>query len=283
MAPIPLLFSLPIPPAKDSTGKLSTGGNVIVITPAKDVYLISFSSPPDNRLTPSFCCSLHLALLILRSNPQKYPKGPVILTSSISKFFSNGLDFASASTSPTFFQESIFPLWHTLLTYPMPVIALINGHAFAAGLMTAMFCDYRIMNPHKGFVCLNELDFGAHLRPQMAIIFKQKIPNPHTFRTMVLESKRFNALQALEGGIVDALGGLDETLKFIEEMKLVEKAKSTSYSTIKDGIYRESVLLLEGEPGIGKYEKERAEMLKKRFEEEHKKVGEWVEKEKAKL
>ena len=45
----------------------------------------------------------------------------------------------------------------------MPTIALMNGHAFAAGLMLAMFHDYRVMNPHRGFVCLNELEFGAHL------------------------------------------------------------------------------------------------------------------------
>lgn len=157
----------------------------------------------------------------------------------------------------------------------MPVIALMNGHAFAAGLMTAMFCDYRVMNPHRGFVCLNELDFGAHLRPQMAIIFKQKLPNPHTFRTMVLESKRFTALEALEGGIVDALGGLEETLKFIGEMKLHDKAKSSSYTANKDSLYRESILTLEGEPGIGLYEKERVKALKQRFEAEGLRARDW--------
>ena len=33
----------------------------------------------------------------------------------------------------------------------MPTIALLNGHAFAGGLMLAMHHDYRIMNPSKGF------------------------------------------------------------------------------------------------------------------------------------
>jgi Delta3-Delta2-enoyl-CoA isomerase len=275
MAPVPLLFSLPIPPARISTGATVSGGSITVTSPAPTTYLISFASPPDNRLTPAFNSTLHLALLILRSNPTKYPKGPVILTSSLPKFFSNGLDYESAVSSPTFFSDSLYPLWHTLLTYPMPVIALMNGHAFAAGLMTAMFCDYRVMNPHRGFVCLNELDFGAHLRPQMAIIFKQKLPNPHTFRTMVLESKRFTALEALEGGIVDALGGLEETLKFIGEMKLHDKAKSSSYTTNKDSLYRESILTLEGEPGIGLYEKERVKALKERFEAEGLRARDW--------
>jgi len=89
----------------------------------------------------------------------------------------------------------------------MPTIALMNGHAFAAGFMTAMMHDYRMMNPHRGFLCLNELDFGAPLKPPMASIFRTKLPSPNTYRTMVLESKRFNALEALKEGIVDGLGG----------------------------------------------------------------------------
>src|SRR5436190_15500784 len=182
------LFSLSMPSAKSSDGKPPIPGIVNVTSPAQSIYLISFSSPPDNRLTPSFNSTLRLALLILR---HRYSKGVVILTSSIPKFFSNGLDYQAAISSPTFFPESLFPLWYTLLTYPMPIIALINGHAFAGGLMTAMFCDYRVMNPHKGFVCLNELDFGAGLRPGMAAIFKTKV-SPQIFRAMALESKRFN-------------------------------------------------------------------------------------------
>jgi hypothetical protein len=31
-----------------------------------------------------------------------------------------------------------------LFTYPKPVVAAINGHAFAGGLITALCCDYRI-------------------------------------------------------------------------------------------------------------------------------------------
>jgi Delta3-Delta2-enoyl-CoA isomerase len=57
----------------------------------------------------------------------------------------------------------------------MPTIALINGHVFAGGLVTAMAHDYRTMNPHKSFLCLNELEFGAGLRPAMASLFRVKL------------------------------------------------------------------------------------------------------------
>jgi len=106
--------------------------------------------------------------------------------------------------------------------------------------MTAMMHDYRIMNPHKGFLCLNELDFGAALQPAMASVFRVKL-SMTTFRNMVLESKRFPALEALKEGIIDGVGSVEETLKFISEMKLTQKAQGKSYGQIKEELYREIV------------------------------------------
>ena len=103
MPPIPPLFTLPIAP----------NGQLICTQPSQRIYLLSFESPPDNRITPAFCASLLLALDIL---DHKYPKGVVVTTSSIAKFYSNGLDYESAIKSPSFFSESLYPLWRRLLT-----------------------------------------------------------------------------------------------------------------------------------------------------------------------
>jgi Delta3-Delta2-enoyl-CoA isomerase len=128
-----------------------------------------------------------------------------------------------------------------LFSYPMPTIALINGHAIAGGLMLAMMHDYRIMNPHKGYLCLNELDFGVALKPPMASIFRQKLPRPDTFRTMILEAKRFNALEAIKEGIVDGLGLWEESISFVQEMKLLGRADSGVYGKLKEEMWRETV------------------------------------------
>ncbi|KAK3067781.1 hypothetical protein LTR53_015142, partial [Teratosphaeriaceae sp. CCFEE 6253] len=133
----PVLFELPI----------GDNGNVVCTSPQDNVYLITFTSPPDNRLTSSFCQALLLALDIIET---RHPPGVVITTSGIEKFYSNGLDLEHASFTPGFFPDSLYALWRRLLTYPMPTIALLNGHAFAGALMLAMMHDYRMMNPHKG-------------------------------------------------------------------------------------------------------------------------------------
>lgn len=85
----------------------------------------------------------------------------------------------------------------TCCSYPMPTIALINGHGFAGALMTAMMHDYRIMNPTKGYLCLNEVDLGVPLRPAMSSIFRQKC-SPTVYRTLVLEGRRFKVLFHLD-------------------------------------------------------------------------------------
>ncbi|KAL8938502.1 MAG: hypothetical protein Q9216_003862 [Gyalolechia sp. 2 TL-2023] len=262
MPPLPALFILPIDPK----------GSLICTQPLQRIYLLTFDSPPDNRFTPSFCTSFLLALDIL---DRRFPKGVVVSTSAIPKFYSNGLDYESAVKSKTFFSDSLYPLWRRLLTYPMPTIALLNGHSFAAGFMIAMMHDYRFMNPHRGFLCLNEVEFGAPLKPPMSSIFRQKLPNPNTYRTIVLEAKRFNALEALQEGIVDGLGMVPEVLKFAEEMKLVDKTKSGVYGTLKKEMWRETVGYLEDYRGSE--EKAEAEMKEQKHneEEEERRVGEW--------
>ena len=209
-------------------------------------------------MTPDFCKAFLLALEII---DHRLPKGVVVSTSGITKFYSNGLDFAAATRTKGFFEDSLYPLWRRLLTcvlllrcldpanpvlpsYPMPTIALINGHAFAAGAMTAMMHDYRIMNPHRGYFCLNELDFGALLKPAMASIFRQKL-RPDTFRTMILESKRFSALEAVKEGIVDGVGSWENTVAFVQEMKLLGRADTGVYGKLKEEMWRETVQFLD--------------------------------------
>lgn len=129
-------------------------------------------------------------------------------------------------------------------SYPMPTLALINGHAFAGGLILALFHDYRMQHPTRGFLCLNELDSGLPLLPPMASIFREKLP-PTTSRSLVLEARRFAGPEALRAGIVDALGeGVDGAVGFVRARGLCGKARTGVYGEMKEGMYRETVGLL---------------------------------------
>ena len=160
----------------------------------------------------------------------------------------------------------------------MPTIALMNGHAFAAGLMTAMMHDYRFMNPHRGFLCLNELDFGAPLQPPMASIFRQKVPSPNTYRTMVLESKRFTPLEALKEGIVDGLGAIEEALSLIEEAKLTKRGYSGVYGRLKEEMWGETVAYLDLKDGGAETQKKKDAKRKTLEQDQEKRVEQWENK-----
>ena len=102
--------------------------------------------------------------------------------------------------------------------------------------MLAMYHDYRIQNPDKGFLCVNELEFGVPLQTPMMSIFREKLA-PTTFRKVVLEAHRFGGPDSLKAGIVDAVGGLDEVVGLIHERKLLNKAATGIYGTMKEEMY----------------------------------------------
>ena len=163
----------------------------------------------------------------------------------------------------------------------MPTLAVLPGHAFAAGFMTAMMHDYRIMNPHRGYLCLNELDFGAPLQPPMASIFRQKVPNPNTFRTIVLESKRIGALEGVKEGLLDSVGGVEEAITLIQEMRFLDRAKSGVYGRLKQEMWGETVSLLEDYKDSEQKETRDRERQSKRREQEIHRVEQWESKTKT--
>ncbi|KAL6693296.1 ClpP/crotonase-like domain-containing protein [Trichoderma pleuroticola] len=234
------LFTVPIPPLGPHPG-----GSITVTEPQPAIYLLTFHSPPDNRLTTVVCKALLAALDLLESGG--HPPGVLITTSAIPKFYSNGLDLQHAIDTPGFW-ALFYSVWNRLLTFPMPTLALLNGHTYAGGLMLAMAHDYRLAPSPKGFLCLNEVLFGAALQPPMASLFRAKLPSNAVFRKVALEGHRFTGQEAVADGLVDGLcpAGLDDALKFVAERQLLEKPKKGVYGTIKAEMYKDLVRELKG-------------------------------------
>jgi enoyl-CoA hydratase/carnithine racemase len=104
------LFTLPILTSPTSD---KASGTVVCTSPSSGVYILTFTSPPDNPLLTPFCQTLLLALDLLEFS---HPAGVVITTSGIQKFFSNGLELEHASSTEGFFPNSLFALFKRLLT-----------------------------------------------------------------------------------------------------------------------------------------------------------------------
>lgn len=110
MSSPPPLFSIPIPPAP--------GASIVCTAPQPGVFLLTWSSPPDNRLTTSFCHALLAALDALEFGPAAAAaaEGAVLVTTSaIEKFYSNGLDLAHAVATDGFW-PLLYRVWRRFLT-----------------------------------------------------------------------------------------------------------------------------------------------------------------------
>ena len=145
--------------------------------------------------------------------------------------------------------------------------------------MLAMHHDYRVMNPSRGFACINELDFGVPLKPAMSGIFRAKLA-PQVYRNLVLEAHRFSGPAALQAGMVDGLGGWEEVVQLVGERKLTEKGKTGIYGIMKREMYREQLGYLSPEGHARSEEREMEEaggVEDERREEGERRVKELVE------
>ncbi|GAB0135049.1 hypothetical protein EsDP_00003401 [Epichloe bromicola] len=271
------LFTVPIPPCG-----AHPGGTITCTQPQPTTYLLTFVSPPDNRLTTAFCRSLLQALDIIEFGG--HAPGVVVTTSGIPKFYSNGLDLEHAINTDGFWQL-LYDVWVRFLTYPMPTVALLNGHTFAGGLMLSQAHDYRLAPSPKGFLCLNEVLFGAPLKPPMAAIFRHRLA-PQTCRTLALEGRRFTGQQAVEVGLADATASsLDDCLAFIAERQLAEKPKAGVYGVIKTELHKDLLRELRKEGVDREEERFNEDRLREGERKEFGKVWfeQWTRENKAKL
>jgi enoyl-CoA hydratase/carnithine racemase len=180
--------------------------------------------------------------------------GPAALvtTSANEKFFSNGLDLDWVSSkNPSdddpggdrkVFGAEFMTLMSRIITLSVPSVAAINGHAFGAGLMSALCHDQRVMREDRGFACANEMQLGMVIpRPELAL-FKHKLPANTFFETVQL-ARRWAGPEALEAGIVQQIASAESLLDVARaraEALAPLGANRKEYKAQKESIYGEN-------------------------------------------
>ncbi|KDQ15206.1 hypothetical protein BOTBODRAFT_174054 [Botryobasidium botryosum FD-172 SS1] len=225
----------------------------ILSHPSPTLWVIELRNGPDNRLAEQVLLDV-IAPALDRieldwrntrrkgSDSEEWAPAALILTGDLrqNKFFSNGLLVESIAMRG-FFPQIFDPVITRLLTFPIPTIAAINGHAFAGGLVLALACDYRIMTSGRAWCSMNEITFGVSLPPVVSAILQTKLPSPDVLRACALEGKRFTPQEALACEMVDQLaeGGSAGVLhKAIEYAERVENlAAKGVLGTLKKSKY----------------------------------------------
>ncbi|KAJ2713434.1 hypothetical protein H4R19_002256 [Coemansia spiralis] len=227
------------------------------------VFLLELNNGPENRFTKQFVAEVGQALDYIdvaldRLGPEEAAKGGALVTTSAGKFYSNGLAIEAAMKQGDAFYVPYLQMLARLLTFRVPTVAAINGHAFAGGCMFAMAHDYRIMRADRGWIAMNEVDIGIPLIAGMAAIVKCKISDASHMRDCLLAGQRFTSSDALAARFIDCAVPEDKLLDTALEyaVRLAPKASglNAKIHLIKAEIYREAaVLLLAGGTDAGGY------------------------------
>jgi enoyl-CoA hydratase/carnithine racemase len=101
-----------------------------------------------------------------------------LVTRASGKIWSLGLDldWIRDHASDVFpFLSSVQGLLDRVLVMPVPTVAALQGHTFAAGAMFALAHDVRIMRGDRGYFCLPEVDINIPFSAGMSALIQAKL------------------------------------------------------------------------------------------------------------
>ncbi|KAJ1653837.1 hypothetical protein GGF38_005058 [Coemansia sp. RSA 25] len=217
------------------------------------LFVLHLSNGPENRITLQLISEIMQALDYIDQqldnlSGEDAAKGGALVTTGTGKFYSNGLAIEDAMAIGDDFYLPYMRMLARMLTYRVPTVAAINGHAFAGGCMFAMAHDYRVMRADRGWIAMNEIDLGIPLIPGMAAIVKCKINDQNALRDCVLSARRFKALDAVAAGFVDKAVEenqlIDTAIQYARALAPKTRGLSPVFHLIKTEIYRDTVSLL---------------------------------------
>jgi enoyl-CoA hydratase/carnithine racemase len=210
-----------------------------------DVFILTMQAG-ENRFNRTFIDAMNQAL-----DEVEKSSGPAALvtTGGEEKFYSNGLDLAwlvgDGEKERPQFVKSVLKFLGRVMAFPIPTVAAINGHVFAAGAMLALAHDFRVMRADRGFFCLPEVDINIPITPGMMALIKSQL-SPNVFRSCILTGARIGGIEAKELGIVDEAVSAEQVLPraMARATSMANKGRDI-YGSLKRGMYAEAIALLE--------------------------------------
>lgn len=213
----------------------------------------------ENRHNPTYLAEINQALDSVLADPGCQA---VILASDDPKFWSLGMDLdwiMASAVDPTrqadlrAFLHGMNDLYRRFLSFPMPVIAAIGGHAFGNGAILSCSCDFRFMRSDRGFFCFPEVDVNIPFLPGMFAVVKKSVP-AYLLNELALSGRRLSGAEALEHHVVQGVFEGPEAfregvLRFAKGFKkgraIVREQKIRNYNWIFEIIERDDPALID--------------------------------------
>lgn len=184
----------------------------------EDILIATFKNGKTNAINRDMLEQLGRIAEQADQNPS--PKG--IILAGEGRFFSSGfdlslfLDFADIEEAVEFFEFEQQVLT-SLFACRKPVVAALNGHAAAGGLIYAMAADCRIVKEHpKIKIGMSEIKIGLPLNIAQHEVMRFGLDGNLRFRDVMFSGDMADVFQAKQQGIVDEI---------VSEETLLDRAK----------------------------------------------------------
>ncbi len=129
--------------------------------------------------------------------------------------FSAGVDLLRVMSGGASYLDVFLPTvsrtFETVFTFPKPVVAAVNGHAFAGGCILACAADSRLMARGPGRIGVPELLVGVPF-PTVPLEIIRHAVAPQHLQSLVYSGDTFLADAALDRGLVDVVVDADRLL-----------------------------------------------------------------------
>ncbi|MFV9632667.1 MULTISPECIES: enoyl-CoA hydratase-related protein [Mycobacterium] len=203
------------------------------------VYVLTLGED-ENRFHPDRLTAMNSAL-----DEVEAADGPrAVVTTGSGKFYSNGLDLDFMAANPDAAEANladVHALLVRVLAFPAPIIAAVQGHAFAAGAMLALAHDQIVMRADRGFFCLPEVDLGIPFTAGMNALIRSRLPIA-TAHDAMTTARRYGGEDARAAGIAAATAGEGEVLDTAVTRAGALAAKAgTVFGAIKARLYAEVI------------------------------------------
>lgn len=169
------------------------------------------AKPPVNAIDIPFARDVDGAFARLEADPEVR----AVVLAGLDGCFSAGLDLkALPGYGPDEQKEILLALGRMLLRlygFPRPVVAAVQGHAIAGGLIVALACDYRVGGDGEYRLGLTEVAVGVPF-PIAPLELARAELRPDMARRLVLTARTHGPREALEWGILDELRPSREVL-----------------------------------------------------------------------
>jgi enoyl-CoA hydratase len=177
-------------------------GRSVTVEDRGGIALVRVDRPPANALDPGLLADAVEVLAELRAaSPDA-----VVLTGA-GRFFSGGADLKAvpllAPTEQAAMVTGINQVFTGWYGFPRPVVAAVNGHAIAGGLILALCADMRIVGPDGSFG-VTEVKVGIPYPVAAMAVVRAELAPP-VARRLVLTAELIDAPSAVAAGVFDEL------------------------------------------------------------------------------